>query len=88
MGSLDEPYTIHFRGTIGMDELSDSPVIGNKLYVRSSNKNGFVVISDMMGRVVYNQKIGEMCVIELSWLVPNTLYVIKVNNQSIKFVRR
>ena len=88
VGSLDEPYTIHFRGTIGMDELSDSPVIGNKLYVRSSNKNGFVVISDMMGRVVYNQKIGEMCVIDLSWLVPNTLYVIKVNNQSIKFVRR
>lgn len=88
VGSIDEPYTIHFHGTMGMDELADSHVNGNKLYVRSSNKNGLVVISDMMGRVVYNQKIGEVCVIDLSWLVPNTLYVIKIDNQAIKFVRR
>ncbi len=88
VGSVDEPYTIHFRGEMGIDELPDSPVIGDKLYVRSPNKDGFVVISDLMGRVVYNKKIGETCVIDLSWLVPNTLYVIKVNNQSIKFVRR
>lgn len=88
VGSLDVPYTIHFRGEMGLEELPDSPVIGDKLYVRSPNKDGFVVISDLMGRVVYNKKIGETCIIDLSWLAPNTLYVIKVNNQSIKFVRR
>ena len=88
VGSIDEPYTIHFRGTTGMDEWADNPVIGDKLYVRSPNKEGFVVISDMLGRVVFNQQIGESCVIDLKWLAPNTVYVIKVNNQSIKFIRR
>lgn len=99
-GQLDAPFSIHFRSSTGVNEWhndnqipndeneSDAGyVVGDKLYVRSAEK-GFVVISDMLGRVVYNQKIGDVCVIDLNLLAPNTLYVIKVNNQTLKFIRR
>ena len=99
-GQLNAPLSIHFRSTTGVNEwhndsqnpyseneIDNGYVVGDKLYVRSAEK-GFVVISDMLGRVVYNQKIGDVCVIDLNLLAPNTLYVIKVNNQSLKFIRR
>lgn len=69
-----------------LDE-NDSYVSGNNLYVKSQ-REGFFVISDIMGRVVYNKSNCKECVIDLSSLLPNALYVIKVNDQSIKFVRR
>lgn len=69
-----------------LDE-NDSYVSGNNLYVKSQ-REGFVVISDIQGRVVYNKSNCKECVIDLSFLLPNALYVIKVNDQSIKFVRR
>ena len=66
---------------------NDSYVSGNSLYVKSPRR-GSVVISDIMGRVVYRQSNCKECVVDLSVLSPNTLYVIKVNDQTIKFVRR
>ena len=69
-----------------LDE-NDSYVSGNNLYVKSQ-REGFVVISDIQGRVVYNKSNCKECVIDLSYLFPNALYVIKVNDQSIKFVKR
>ncbi len=65
----------------------DSYVSGNSLYVKNPRES-FVVISDMTGRVVYSRSDCKACVIDLSVLSPNTMYVIKVNDQSIKFVRR
>jgi hypothetical protein len=88
VGSLTEPYVIRFNGNTGVDEWADSQIVDDKLYVKSPNKDGFVVISDVLGRVVFNQRIGEACVIDLTRLAPNTLYIIKVNNQTLKFVRR
>ena len=66
---------------------NDSYVSGNSLYVKSPRK-GSVVISDMTGRVVYSRSACKGCVIDLSVLSPNTMYVIKVNDQTIRFVRR
>ena len=66
---------------------NDSYVSGNSLYVKNPRES-FVVISDMTGRVVYSRSACKECVIDLSALSPNTMYVIKVNGQSIKFVRR
>ena len=99
-GQLNAPLSIHFRSTTGVNEwhndsqnpyaeneIDYSYVVGDKLYVRSAEK-GFVVISDMLGRVVYNQKNEDVCVIDLNLLDPNTLYVIKVNNQTLKFIKR
>jgi len=65
----------------------DSYLSGNSLYVKNPRES-FVVISDMTGRVVYSRSDCKACVIDLSVLSPNTMYVIKVNDQSIKFVRR
>ena len=72
-----------------VNENSDdnSYVAGNNLYVRSSGI-GNIVISDVLGRVVYNKLNCKECVIDLSSFVPNTLYVIRINNQTIKFVKR
>ena len=64
-----------------------SYVSGNMLYVKSPSE-GFIVISDVLGRVVYNKPNCKECAIDLSILAPNTLYVIKINNQTIKFVKR
>ena len=64
-----------------------SYVSGNHLYVRSQSE-GRIVISDVLGRVVYSKPNCKECVIDLSILAPNTLYVIKTNNQTLKFVRR
>lgn len=97
-GQLNAPLPFHFCSKTGVNEWpngNQNPeseadygyVVGDKLYVRSAEK-GFVVISDMLGRVVYNQQIEDVCVIDLNLLAPNTLYVIKVNNQSLKFIRR
>ena len=66
---------------------NDSYVSGNSLYVKIP-REGSVVISDITGRVVYSRSACKECVIDLSVLSPNTMYVIKVNEQSIKFVRR
>ena len=62
-------------------------VIGDKLFVKSKTE-GVIIISDMMGRVVFSQPNSNECVVDLSNLAPNTLYIIKINNQSIKFVKR
>lgn len=64
-----------------------SYVSGNKLYVKSQSE-GYIVISDVLGRIVYNKPNCKECIIDLSILAPNTLYVIKINSQTIKFVRR
>lgn len=72
-----------------VNENSDdnSYVAGDNLYVRSSGI-GNIVISDVLGRVVYNKPNCKECVIDLSSFVPNTLYVIRINNQTIKFLKR
>ena len=79
----DEDLTV-LNEHLGED---DSYVSGNSLYVKNPRES-FVVISDMTGRVVYSRSDCKACVIDLSVLSPNTMYVIKVNDQSIKFVRR
>ena len=66
---------------------NDSYVSGNSLYVKSP-RGSSVVISDMTGRVVYSRSDCKACVVDLSVLSPNTMYVIKVNEQSIKFLKR
>lgn len=65
----------------------NSYVAGDKLYVKSSS-TGNIVISDVLGRVVYSKPICKDCVIDLSTFASNTLYVIRINNQSIKFLKR
>lgn len=72
-----------------VDEIvvDDSYVCGNMLYVKSKG-DGNIVISDVLGRVVYNKPNCKECVIDLSVLAPNSLYIIKINTQTIKFVRR
>lgn len=65
----------------------NSYVAGDKLYVKSSG-TGNIVISDVLGRMVYSKPNCKDCVIDLSAFVPNTLYVIRINNQSIKFLKR
>ena len=72
-----------------VDENSDdnSYVAGDNLYVKSSG-TGNIVISDVLGRVVYNKPNCKECVIDLSTFAPNTLYVIRISNQTIKFLKR
>ena len=65
----------------------NSYVAGDKLYVKSSG-TGNIVISDALGRVVYNKPNCKECVIDLSTFVANTLYVIRIHNQTIKFLKR
>lgn len=65
----------------------NSYVAGDKLYVKSSG-TGDILISDVLGRVVYSKPNCKDCVIDLSAFVPNTLYVIRINNQTIKFMKR
>lgn len=72
-----------------VNENSDdnSYVAGDNLYVRSSGI-GNIVISDVLGRVVYSKPNCKECVIDLSSFASNTLYVIRINNQTIKFLKR
>lgn len=64
-----------------------SYVIGDKLFVNDSGM-GNIIVSDLLGHVVFSNPNCKECVIDLSALAPNTLYVIKVNNQTIKFIRK
>lgn len=64
-----------------------SYVIGDKLFVNGSGM-GNIIVFDLLGHVVFSNSNCKECVIDLSALAPNTLYVIKVNNQTIKFIRK
>lgn len=64
-----------------------SYVSGDHLYVKSSGL-GNIIISDVLGRVVYSKSNCKDCVIDLSAFAPNTIYVIRINNQSIKFLKK
>ena len=64
-----------------------SYVIGDKLFVNGYGM-GNIIVSDLLGHVVFSNPNCKECVIDLSALAPNTLYVIKVNNQTIKFIRK
>ena len=89
VGSLAAPYVVSFSSSTGIGEEPESHIAGGKLYVRSAGKDGSVVVSDVLGRVVYSQPIREeACVIDLDRLAPNTLYIIKVNNQTLKFIKQ
>ena len=64
-----------------------SYIAADKLYVKCKGKSN-VVISDLLGRMVFSQPSCEECVIDLATLRGNTLYLIKVNSQTLKFIRR
>ena len=64
-----------------------SYVIGDKLFVNGFGM-GNIIVFDLLGHVVFSNPNCKECVIDLSALAPNTLYVIKVNNQTIKFIRK
>ena len=64
-----------------------SYVSGDRLFVKS-NGEGNIVISDLLGRVVYNKTSCKECIMDLSSFERGILYVIKVNSQTIKFIRR
>lgn len=64
-----------------------SYVSGDNLFVKSSGV-GNIIISDVLGRVVYNKPNCKECVIDLSLFASNTLYVIRISNQTIKFLKR
>ena len=72
---------------VNEDSDDNSYVAGDNLYVRSSGI-GNIVISDVLGRVVYSKPNCKECVIDLSSFASNTLYVIRINNQTIKFLKR
>ena len=65
----------------------NSYVAGDKLFVKSTG-TGNIVISDVLGRVVYSKPNCKECFIDLSAFASNTLYVIRINNQTIKFLKR
>ena len=64
-----------------------SYIAADKLYVKCKGKSN-VVISDLFGRVVFSQPSCDECVIDLATLRGNTLYFIKVDSQTLKFIRR
>lgn len=64
-----------------------SYVIGDKLFVNGFGM-GNIIVFDLLGHVVFSNPNCKECVIDLTALAPNTLYVIKVNNQTIKFIRK
>ena len=77
---------IHFQDSIMVvNDLNFCMEGGMKYYFSEGNE---VAISDVMGRMVYSTAGCEECVVDLSSLAPNTLYVIRINNQSIKFLKR
>lgn len=64
-----------------------SYVSGDQLFVKG-NGMGDIVISDVLGRVVLSKPNCKECVVDLSSFARNTIYVIRVNSQTIKFLKR
>ena len=88
---MEEGVKYYFsEGENAVNEDADdngSYVSGDKLYVRGSGR-GDVIVSDMLGRVVYSKPNCKDCVIDLASFSSNTLYLISVNNQTFKFIKR
>ena len=87
---MEDGVKYYFSEGNSVGENSDenaSYIAADKLYVKCKGK-GNVVISDLLGRVVFSQPSCEECVIDLATLRGNTLYLIKVNSQTLKFIRR
>ena len=87
---MEDGVKYYFTEGNSVGENSDenaSYIAADKLYVKCKGE-GNVVISDLLGRVVFSQPCCEECVIDLATLRGNTLYLIKVNSQTLKFIRR
>ena len=87
---MEDGVKYYFTEGNSVGENSDenaSYIASDKLYVKCKGE-GNVVISDLLGRVVFSQPSCEECVIDLAALRGNTLYLIKVNSQTLKFIRR
>ena len=87
---MEDGVKYYFTEGNSVGENSDenaSYIAADKLYVKCKGKSN-VVISDLFGRVVFSQPSCEECVIDLATLRGNTLYLIKVNSQTLKFIRR
>ena len=87
---MEDGVKYYFSEGNSVGENSDenaSYIAADKLYVKCKGKSN-VVISDLLGRVVFSQPCCEECVIDLATLRGNTLYLIKVNSQTLKFIRR
>lgn len=87
---MEDGVKYYFTEGNSVGENSDenaSYIAADKLYVKCKGE-GNVVISDLLGRVVFSQPSCEECVIDLATLRGNTLYLIKVNSQTLKFIRR
>lgn len=72
-----------------VDETDDntSYIGGDQLFVKGTDI-GDIVISDVLGRVVYSKPNCKECVVDLSSLNRNVLYVVRVNSQTLKFIRK
>lgn len=64
-----------------------SYIRGDQLFVKGTDI-GDIVISDVLGRVVYSKPNCKECVVDLSSLNRNVLYVVRVNSQTLKFIRK
>ena len=87
---MEDGVKYYFTEGNSVGENSDenaSYIAADKLYVKCKGE-GNVVISDLLGRVVFSQPSCEECVVDLATLRGNTLYLIKVNSQTLKFIRR
>ena len=87
---MEDGVKYYFTEGNSVGENSDenaSYIAADKLYVKCKGKSN-VVISDLLGRMVFSQPSCEECVIDLATLRGNTLYLIKVNSQTLKFIRR
>jgi hypothetical protein len=87
---MEEGVKYYFSESNALNEFEDaddSYVSEDNLFVKSSG-TGNIIISDVLGRVVYNKPNCKECVIDLSAFAPNTLYVIRINKQTIKFLKR
>ena len=88
---MEEGVKYYFsEGENAVNEDADdnsSYICGDKLYVRGSGR-GDVIVSDMLGRVVYSKPNCKDCVIDMASFSSNTLYLISVNNQTFKFIKR
>ena len=89
--NMEEGVKYYFsEGENAVNEDADdnsSYICGDKLYVRGSGR-GDVIVSDMLGRVVYSKPNCKDCVIDMASFSSNTLYLISVNSQTIKFIKR
>ena len=87
---MEDGVKYYFTEGNSVGENSDenaSYIAADKLYVKCKGKSN-VVISDLLGRMVFSQPSCEECVIDLATLRGNTLYLIKVNSQTLNFIRR